>query len=1085
MFRLFVLLAATLFTSASLWSQAVTATLLGTVSDSSGAIVPGASVTITEVNTGVIRKLTTNGEGFYTQPYLPPGVYKIEVEKQGFKRFERDKVVLNVSTSARIDAALEAGAVTEVVNVTAESPILQTDRADVSRTVTAQAVRELPVPNRSFQALVGLLPGVSVPVANFTALEDPQRTTFYQANGQGNSANNVQVDGVDNNNPTLGLTIYIPPAEAVQEVNISTSNYTAEFGRAGGAVVNVVTRGGTNEFHGALFDFHRNRELRARNFFNFVPQAKPALIRNQYGATLGGPIVRNKTFFFGSFQGVNQRQATTQLNTIPVADWRGGNFSGVTGLTLYDPQSGNPDGTGRTPFVNNSIPASRFHPVARALTPLIPGTNNAGLINNIVGNVPFKLDGYNYDGRVDHNFNERNSLFVKYNVSPYEVAQAALLGPRVGDGVVSNVTTHTVSLNYNRQWSPTLLMEARAGYNRYFANVNGDNIDDSLAGQLPIRNPNPDPISSRGIPRFNVSGMPGMGPPVVYPLINSDNLFNWVNNWTKITGKHTLKWGADVRRIRADRFQPQGLNFGPRGRFDYNPGTTAIPGQNLGPFGTLGNSFAAFLLGAPDLTYRTFQTVTPTNRVTQAFFFFHDNWQLSRKLTLDLGLRYEAHSTVKPRYAGGASNYDISNNSLIVAGVGPIGLSTNVDFDPQQFAPRLGIAYRVNDKTVIRTGYGLSYYTGRFGFTGGTLSTQFPVIYNIQEGVAGNFRVEGTADSLPAFQLIPIPSNGTISPAPNQGYFTVPRTNPIPMVHSYSLTVQRQLDASTTVDVAYVGTLGRRIPGQRELNFALPGQGAAGLAFNQRFGRTASVAERANAYNNNYHALQVNLQRRFAKGLSAQLAYTWSRTMGVGDDQPGFTIPGFVRERHYGPAGFDRTHMITMNHIWELPFGKGQKFVSQGPLAWVVGNWQVTGIARVVTGAPFSITADAGPCNCPGNGNFADINGPTRILGGYGPGMLWMDRSAYAAPRAGNFGNGGRNNVRGPGFGNYDFSVFRFFPIREKTRLEFRAEFYNLTNTPRFGNPVGNVNAGNFGQITSTLFGEGERDVQLALRLVF
>lgn len=1068
------------------WSQAVTANLIGTVTDSSGAIVPKATVTITEVNTGVSRKIATNADGIYSQPYLPPGLYKVEIENQGFKKFSRDKIELNVATTIRVDATLEPGQITETVSVTAEAPLLQTDRADVSRTVTAQAVRELPVPNRSFQALVGLLPGVSVPVANFTALEDPQRTTFYQANGQGNSANNVQVDGVDNNNPTLGLTIYIPPAEAVQEVNISTSNYTAEFGRAGGAVVNVITRGGTNDFHGAVFNFLRNRELRARNFFNFEPQAKPAFIRNQYGATLGGPIRRNRTFFFASFQGVNQRQATTQLNTIPVQDWRSGNFAGVSGLTIFDPATGNPDnGTGRTPFPNNTIPAARFHPVARILTPLIPGTNVPGLINNIVGNVPFKLDGYNYDGRVDHNFNERNSFFIKYNYSPYEVSQAALLGPRVGDGVLSRVRTHTVSLNYNRQWSPSLLMEARAGYNRYFADVNGDNIDDPLAGQLPIRNPNPDAISTRGIPRFNVSGMPGIGPPVVYPLINSDNLFNFVNNWTKIRGKHTLKWGADIRRIRADRFQPQGLNFGPRGRFDYNPGTTALPGQALGPFGTLGNSFAAFLLGAPDLTYRTFQTVTPTNRLTQAFFFLHDNWQISKRLTLDLGLRYEAHSTVKPRYAGGASNYDISNNSLVVAGVGPVGLSTNVDFDPQQFAPRLGLAYRLNDKTVLRTGYGLSYYTGRFGFTGGTLSTQFPVIYNIQEGVAGNFRIDGSADTLPPFALIPIPQNGTISPAPNQGYFTVPRTNPIPMVHSYSLTIQRQLAGQMVLDVGYVSTLGRRIPGQRELNFALPGQGAAGLAFNQRFGRTASVAERANAYNNNYNGLQVNLQKRFTNGFSFQTAYTFSKTLGVGDDQPGFTIPGFVRERHYGPAGFDRTHMLTINHIYELPFGKGKRTAQSGPLSWIAGNWQLAGIARFVTGAPFSIVADAGPCNCPGNGNFADVLSKTTIRGGYGPGQLYMDTAAFAAPRPNSFGNGGRNIVRGPGFGNYDFSVFRFFPIRDKMRLEFRGEFYNLTNSPRFGNPVNNVNAGNFGQITGTLFGEGERDIQFALRLTF
>ncbi|MDX2152444.1 MAG: carboxypeptidase regulatory-like domain-containing protein [Bryobacteraceae bacterium] len=1068
-------------------AQMVTATLLGTVTDSSGAIIQDAAIVITETSTGVQRKTQSNSDGFYTQPYLPPGAYKVEIEVNGFKKFSRDNIELRVNSSVRVDASLEPGATTETVNVTAESPLLQTDRSDVNRTVSTQQVRELPIANRSFQALVGLLPGVTPPVANFTALEDPQGTNFYQANGQGNSANNVQVDGVDNNNPTLGLTIYIPPAEAVQEVNVSTSNYSAELGRAGGAVMNVVTRGGTNQYHGSLFHFHRNRDLRARNFFNFVPQPKPAFIRNQFGGTFGGPIVKNKTFFFGSYQGTLERRANTQLNTVPSAAWREGNFSGTPGLQLYDPFTGNADGTGRTPFVNNIIPRDRFSPITSRLLPFIPATTSAELANNLVGNVPFRYDGHNYDGRIDHSFNERNNIFVKYNYSPYKVAQDALLGFTVGDGVASKVRTHTVAINYNRQWSPTLIMEARAGYNRYFADVNGNNIDDPLGSQLGIANPNPDDISARGMARFNVSGMPGMGPQVVYPLVNADNLFNVINNWTKIRGKHTIKWGADLRRIRADRFQPQGLGFGPRGRFDYNPGTTAIPGQALGPFGTLGNSFAAFLLGAPDLTYRTFQTVTPTNRVTQAFFFAHDTWQVSNKLTLDLGLRYEAHSTVKPRYAGGASNYQPDNNTLIVAGIGDVDLSTNVDFDALQFAPRLGFAYRASNRTVIRGGYGLSYYTGRFGFTGGTLSTQFPVIYNIQEGVAGNFRVEGRQDSLPVIPLIPIPSSGIISPAPNQGFFVVPKNNPIPMVHSYNLTVQRELARGLVADVGYVGTLGRRIPGQRNLNHSFPGLGAAGLVFNQRFGRTAEIQERANAYNNNYNALQASLQKRYDAGLSFGVSYTWSRAMGVGDDQPGFTIPSAVRERHYGPAGFDRTHMLVVNHLWDLPFGKGKKWANSGAAAWLVGNWQLNGVLRMVTGAPFSIVADAGPCNCPGNGNFANVvkTGEVEKLGGAGPGQRFFDTTHFAAPAAGTFGNAGRNIVRGPGFVNYDFSVFRNFILREGWRLEFRSEFYNLTNTPRFANPVGNVNAGNFGQITSTLQGVGEREVQFALRLLF
>ncbi|MSV30255.1 MAG: TonB-dependent receptor, partial [Bryobacterales bacterium] len=831
-----------LLVNSAAWSQAVTATLLGSVADSSGAVVVDAQVSIREMDTGIARKVATNGEGLFSQPYLPPGRYELAVEKTGFKKVTRQNVLVQVASNVRVDFALEPGMITETVQVVAESPLLQTDRSDVNRTITSQAVRELPIANRSFQALVGLLPGVTPPVANFTALEDPQRTTFYQANGQGNSANNVQVDGVDNNNPTLGLTVYIPPAESVQEVNISTSNFNAEFGRAGGAVLNVITRGGSNQLHGSLFEFHRDAAMRARNFFNFVPQPKPALTRNQFGGTLGGPIKKNKTFFFGSYQATIQRQATTQFNSIPVTAWRAGNFTGVTGLNLYDPLTG-PDGPGRMPFANNVIPASRINPVAQKLNSFLIETNQPGLVNNIVGNVPFRLNSYNYDGRIDHNINERNSLFVKYNYTPSKVAQDALLGARIGDGVASTGGNHTAAINYNRQWSPTLIMEARMGYNRYFVDVNGNNVDDPLVRELGLRNPFPDPISSRGLPRYDIAGMPGIGVPVVYPLINSDNLFNWVNTWSKTITRHTLKWGADIRRLRADRFQPQGLNFGPRGRFQFNPGTTALPGAALGPFGTQGNSYAAFLINAPDVSSRTFQTVTPTNRVKQAFFFFHDSYQVSGKLTLDLGMRYEAHSTVKPRYRGGASNYDVSNNSLVIAGYGSIDLATNVDYDGNNWAPRFGFAYKASQKAVLRGGYGVSYYTGRFGFTGGTLSTQFPVIYNLQVGVANDFRIDGSMDTIVPVPVQPIPDNGVISPAPNQAFFTIPRQTPIPFVHSFNLTYQRQLGHGMVLDAAYVGTLGRRLPSQRELNFALPGTGTAGLALNQRFGRTASVAE--------------------------------------------------------------------------------------------------------------------------------------------------------------------------------------------------------------------------------------------------
>ncbi|MBI3472103.1 MAG: TonB-dependent receptor [Candidatus Solibacter usitatus] len=1062
--------------------QAVTATLLGNVTDSSGASVPGAAVVATEVNTGIARRVSTNQEGIYALPYLTPGSYRVDIEASGFKKFVRENLELRATTSVRVDATLEPGALSEVVEVKAESPLLQTDRSEVSRSFSQQAVVELPFANRSFQSLVGLMPGVTPPSVDFTTLEDPQGTTFFRANGQGNSANNTQVDGVDNTNPTLGLTIYIPSAEVVQEVNVTTSNYNAEFGRAGGAVLNVTTRGGTNHLHGSLFEFHRSTNLRARNFFNTTDQPKPTFIRNEFGGAIGGPIKRDKTFFFGAYQGRLLRQASTSTNTLPVDPWRRGDFSAVPGLFLFDPATGNKDGTARSPFAANQIPVSRFHPITNKLLPLLFGTNQPGLLNNFIVNVPFRYDGHSYDGRVDHNFSDYTKAFAKFNYSKYNVVSEAPLGNAIGNGSRSTPYTVTGILNLTHGFSPTLLTEVRAGYNRYYTNVNGINIERPFNQELGIRNPNPDPISSQGLASIQISGLPGIGAPVVYPLIHVDNLFNLLNNWNKTLGRHSLKWGVDVRRSRGDRFQPQGLNFGPRGRFDFNPGTTALRGgPGLGSFGSVANAWASFLLGVTDQTSRTYMPITPTNRQTQFLTFFHDTFQITPRLTLDLGLRHELYTTVKPRYAGGASNYDPDTNSLIVAGVGGIGLSTNVDADRNNFAPRFGLSYRLSGKAVLRTGYGVSYYTGRFGFTGGTLSTQFPVIYNIQEGVAGDFIVDGSFDTLPVVPILAIPSNGRISPAPNQAFFTVPSSNPIPFVHSYNLTYQRELGYGLAWDVGYVGSLGRRIPYQRNLNAAPPGAGSVGRPFNVLFGRTADVALRAHGLANNYNSLQTNLTRRFSGGLSFTAAYTYSKNMGTGDDQGGFIVQTDIR-RNYGPTGYDRTHMFTASHIYQLPFGAGKKFAQTGPARYILGGWQLNGIFRRVTGAPFTVVADATPCNCPGNSNFADALRRTSILGGVGRGRLWFDTSAFTSPGPNRYGNTGRNGVRGPGFTNYDFSVFRTFPIHERTQLEFRAEAYNLSNTPRFGNPVNSVNSGSFGQI---LGASGEREVQFALRLTF
>src|ERR1041385_7714305 len=357
-----ILISGLLFLPATL-AQVVTATLTGSITDSSGASVPNASVKVTENATGVVRTTRTSTEGVYNVAYLNPGVYLVEVEATGFKTYSQDNVRLDVSTTARLDATLTLGNASETVTVNAEAPALQTDRAEVAKNFTAQTVAELPLANRNFQALAGLVAGVAPPVQNFTTSEDPQGTTFFNANGQGNSSNNTIVDGVDNTNPTLGLSIYLPSPEVVEEVHVSTSNYSAEFGRVGGAVVNATTKSGTNALHGTLWEFNRVAALLARDFFNKDTQPKPGYTRNEFGVAAGGPIVKDKTFFFGAYQGRYLRQSSTSINTVPTSSaCLSGDFSGVPQLALYDPGTGNPDGTGRQPFANNIVPSNRIRP---------------------------------------------------------------------------------------------------------------------------------------------------------------------------------------------------------------------------------------------------------------------------------------------------------------------------------------------------------------------------------------------------------------------------------------------------------------------------------------------------------------------------------------------------------------------------------------------------------------------------------------------------------------------------------------------------------------------------------------------------
>ncbi len=1081
----------------SVWGQVVTGTLTGTVTDSTGATVPNAKVTITEVSTGAQRSAATSADGLYNFSYLAPGDYKVDVSATGFKSFTQSDIAVPVSTVARLNAVLTPGNASETVTVTAAPPPLQTESVEVATNLEARQITDLPLEERNVQGLAGLAAGVTPPVQSFTQVEDPQRTTFFNANGQDNSANNTIVDGVDNTDPLLGLSIYLPAPELVQEVHVSTSNYSAEFGRVAGAVVNMATRTGTNTFHGNLWEYNQVAALAAKNYFG-GSLAKPPLTLNDFGASLGGPIIKNNTFFFGAYHGVRQSSSSTSTGTVPLPAFLNGDFSSVPGIAIYNPFTGNPDGTGRAQFANNIIPANLISTPAAIIQKYFPAPNLPGIQNNWVTNIPFDYNADNYTARIDHNFTEQTKIFGETNISKYSTLAPSYYPEPLGNGVNANDNTYTGIVNVTHGFGPGLLTELRLAYNQYATNVvDTDHILNNA--QAGIADPDPYPISTEGLAFMDIgttntsttgTSAIQIGGSPYYPLKNRDNLYQIVNTWSKEVRNQSIKWGGEAHRNHMDRRQPQGLNGGPRGGFYFQPGTTQLNGgPGLGTYGSLVNSYASFLLGTPQETSRTYMTQTPTNRQTQIGLFFQDTYHATPKLVLDLGIRYDFLSAVTPRGKGGASNYDTSDNSLDVAGYGsgPLDLANGVS-SQNLVQPRIGFAYNIDSKSVIRGGFAMSGWAGRFGFTGGTLSTQFPVIYNIQDGNTGGYGVTGSIYSLPAVDFITIPANGIITNAPNQAFFVMSHRNPIPYVEAYNLTYQRDFGRGFVTNFAYVGNVGRHLPAAVELNAAAPGTGTAGLPF-IGYGRTASTQLRDDIIPSNYNSLQVNMSRRFANGYALTLGYAYSKSMDEGSNQPGF-IDNLDLARQYGPSSFDATHNLVFSHVYELPFGKGKRFMNQGGIAaYLLSDWQLNGILRLMTGTPFTITSDATSCDCPGNSQFGEQVAPVHYPHGIGPNNTWFSTSSFAPPPPGQFGNVGSNSVRGPSLKDYDLSVFRGFKFLERYELQGRAEAYNLTNTPYFANPDAAVTDSSFGQITSTqgftTSGGNQRSMQIALKLLF
>lgn len=1072
-----------------LHAQAVKGSLVGAITDASGGAIPGATVTITEVKTNISRTAVTNESGAYVFSNLQEGTYRVEAELTGFKKTVRENVDVLVNNTVRIDLALQVGEVSESLTVTDTVPILQTDRADTGRSLESKQLQEMPLAfGRNFQGLINVVPGATRPFRPHSQFFNPQDSLSTQVNGQSRLANNIQIEGVDNNHRTGLLTLLIPPMEAIESVSITTSNYDAEFGRAGGAIEAVTLRSGTNDWHGSVFHFLNNSATSAGSYFE---HRKAPTRFNQFGFTIGGPIKKNKLFIFGDYQGARDHLGNVNRVRIPNMAFRNGDFSGAT--TVYDPLTGNPDGTGRQPFPNNRIPAERISPIARRILSFIPPpTADVPLdqVNFVKSTVRVK-NTESFDVKVNYQMTEKDSLAVRYSFQEPKVFDPGLYeiygGPANGGFGGNGINrTFSTAANYTRVFSPTLIMEGRLGVSRYRNVAQNQDYGKKTSEEIGIRGVNVSDFTS-GLTTINIQNgfsTPAVGFSPSLPWVRAETNINLVNHWTKIVRNHTVKVGVSILRNRDDLLQTQD-NGGPRGHFDFNAARTGSPSDSASQSG-LANAMASFLLDLPSSVGRDLNVAFPATRHTGVFTFIQDKWQVSPKLTLDLGLRHEYYQPLVPAVKGGLSNYDPATNSLRVAGIGDVPLNLGREKNWKNFGPRLGLAYRFDEKTVLRAGYGIS----TIPFPDNSYAYNFPVKQNNQFDAPNPYQPAGSmAAGFPAPSVASVPSNGII-PANTplllaQGYDYVPLNLREAYLQSWNVAVQRALPYNFSVEIAFVGNHGVGVLARKNLNAGqVPGLDRAGQPFNQSFGKTASVTTWS-VTDTHYNALQTKLDRRFSAGFLLTTSYTYGKSTDYSNDNGGLSVPADLR-RNKARSDFDRTHNFVQSFIYELPFGAQRRWLQSGPANWILGGWQIAGLFTWQSGTPFSLTAPGTSLLAPGNTQRPDLVGTPKLLDNIGPGQLYFDRAAYALVPVGanRYGSVGRNTLTGPGFVNLDASIFKRFRVSERVRGEFRADIFNFTNTPHFNNPEGDIGNVRFGQVTGAA-DDRLRQFQFGLKVTF
>jgi hypothetical protein len=1051
--------------------------IVGTVTDTSGAVVPNATVTATNTQTGLARTSLTNANGVYVLSNLPIGAYSLTAELQGFRRTVRSGIVLQVNQEARIDLTLEVGSRTESVTVTAEAPLLQSESATVGHVIDNRYNTQIPLNGRDFSQLVLLVPGATDSRSGGGNLAADVGSGI-SVSGRDN-LNNFMLDGASNNARQFGNIAIRPSMDAVQEFNVQSNMYSAEFGQSAFAVVNLVSKSGTNALHGSVFEFLRNDALDARNFFL---AAVPQLNRNQFGASAGGPIRKNRTFFFANYEGTRERRGVTSLRTVPPMAWRSGDFSG-TGVNIKDPVTGQP-------FSGNRIPRERFSDVAvTALSFWAEPNYGTSTINNLLVNRPVALTDDQFTARVDHELFTSDRLSVRYTFfQREEISTPGLPGfeqifpPRNQSAVLTE--THV--------FNPHLLTEYKFSFTRSrVTRLNPEaNRQPGYFEQYGINHQLIGP-EFEGAPSFTFQRitLTGFGDSVWTPQNDLSNEFtnSGIVTWTR--SLHTMKAGYSLTKYQQN-----------------TPG--AVPAYRRGDFifrgDFTGHAFADFLLGFPYQSTRVVGTGVETGRSAWHAWFFQDDWKISRKLTLSLGIRWDyssplvdlrdRRSVLYPltnEYGTGlpgqiiVANSDEARQVLGLEGIEARGL---YHADCNNFAPRFGFAYGVLPQTVVRGGYGVFFASSQNFVNNFVINRRQPPSAQTEDRISSTTKPE--IDLSDPFAGAAVPSTiatQNINPNFRDGY-----------VQQWNLVVQQQVGASFSFEVGYVGNKGTKLSELIYYNVPTPGP-LATVQARRPLPKWSTAMSMDSYVTSNYNSLQVKAQKRFSGGLSFLSSYTWSKSIDLsserGEGDRGGIGGGDQRNLvsyFRGLSGFDSRHRFVISYVWELPVGQGRSYLANlhPVLEGIIGGWQLSGITSFQSGYPFTIFM-SGDQNGDGlGGDRPDIIATPSVRPG-NPNCYIESASnpqcnttfeAFATAPATRYGNAGRNTLIGPGLKNWDMGLSKNYRFSERFNLQFRAEFFNLFNNVNFSTPRRNFNLTRFGVIESA---GRSREIQFGLKLVF